>query len=102
MVAGSSTQLTVGTNIVSESPSLPPSLPPFLHPLPLFHCPLSPALLSPCTAFFELVDRGMGIVSLHSYLYPGYRLRIVNFVMGGKVCVPSIQNKNIVIVYNSS
>ena len=67
----------------SLSLSLPPSL--------------SPGLPSPCTAFFELVDRGMGIVSLHSYLYPGYRLRIVNFVMEGKVCVPSIQNKNILI-----
>jgi len=29
----------------------------------------------------------MGIVSLHSYLYPGYRLRVVNYVMEGKVCV---------------
>ena len=36
-------------------------------------------------AFFELIDRGMGIVSLHSKQYPGYRLRMNNFVLEGKV-----------------
>lgn len=42
------------------------------------------ALLS--TAFFELIDRGMGIVSLHSKQYSGYRLRMNNFILEGKVC----------------
>ena len=36
-------------------------------------------------AFFELVDRGMGVVSLNSFLYPGFRLRMNNFVLEGKV-----------------
>lgn len=34
--------------------------------------------------FFKWVDRGMGIVSLHSNQYPGYRLRMNNFVLEGK------------------
>jgi hypothetical protein len=34
--------------------------------------------------FFELIDRGMGIVSLHSKQYQGYRLRMNNFVLEGK------------------
>lgn len=45
------------------------------------------ALLS--TAFFELLDRGMGIVSLHSKQYPGFRLRMNNFILEGKVCTYS-------------
>lgn len=45
------------------------------------------ALLS--TAFFELIDRGMGIVSLHSKQYPGFRLRMNNFILEGKVCTCS-------------
>ena len=36
-------------------------------------------------AFFELIDRGMGIVSLHSHLYPGFRLRMNGNVLEGKV-----------------
>ena len=39
----------------------------------------------PVAAFFELLDRGMGIVSLHSKEYSGYRLRMNNFVLEGKV-----------------
>jgi hypothetical protein len=34
--------------------------------------------------FFTLIDRGMGIVSLHSHQYPGFRLRMNNFVLEGK------------------
>jgi len=56
---------------------LPPFLPSFLPFLPLL------------TAFLEFIDRGMGIVSLHSFLYPGFRLRMSNFVLEGKVCIHS-------------
>ena len=37
------------------------------------------------TAFFTLRDRGMGIYSLDTYKYSGYRLRIDNFTLSGKV-----------------
>ena len=37
------------------------------------------------TAFFVLKDRGMGIYSLHSYIYEGFRLRMMKSVLKGKV-----------------
>ena len=39
------------------------------------------------TAYFILIDRGMGVVSLHSYQHGGHRIRISNCVLEGKVCL---------------
>ena len=38
------------------------------------------------TAFFRYNDHGMGIVSLHSNKYPGFRMRVQGGTIQGKVC----------------
>ena len=44
------------------------------------------------TAYFILIDRGMGVVSLHSYQHGGHRIRVSNCVLEGKVSIWAYQN----------